>query len=96
MWLVAGWGWGCGVGGGGGGIGGGGEGGVQGGLVALDRDHMVRPAPGQVAGVLALGVPRVGGDHRTGDLDAVQQGSEQGDSLVLAPTSSWPSTTPSA
>jgi hypothetical protein len=68
--------------------------GIQAGLVALDRDHIVCAAPGQVAGVLALGVQRVGADDRTGDLDAVQQGGEQRDLVGLAPTSSWPSTTP--
>jgi hypothetical protein len=41
-------------------------------------------APGQVAGVLALGVQRAGGDDRTGDLDAVQQGGEQQDLAGLS------------
>jgi hypothetical protein len=38
----------------------------------------LRTASGQVGGVITLGVQRVGGDDRTGDLDAVQQGGEQG------------------
>jgi hypothetical protein len=38
----------------------------------------VRAAAGQVAGVLALGVQRVGGDDRPADGDAVQQRGEQG------------------
>jgi hypothetical protein len=38
----------------------------------------VRAAAGQVAGVLALGVQRVGGDDCPADGDAVQQGGEQG------------------
>jgi hypothetical protein len=33
--------------------------------------------------VITLGVQRVGGDDRTGDLDAVQQGGEQGDLVGL-------------
>jgi hypothetical protein len=61
----------------------GGELGVQAGLVALDGDHIVRAATGQVAGVLALGVQRVGGDHRVLDLDAVAQRGEQRDLIRL-------------
>ena len=52
---------------------------MQAGLVALARDHIVRAAPDQVAGVLPLGVRRVGGDDRIGDAQAVQQRGEQGD-----------------
>jgi len=39
----------------------------------------VRAAPGEVAGVLALGVQCVGGDDRVLDLDAVAQRGEQRD-----------------
>ena len=49
----------------------------------LDRDHIVCPAPRKVAGVLALGVQRVGGDDRICDLDAVQQDGEQRDLVGL-------------
>jgi hypothetical protein len=57
----------------------GGELGVQAGLVALDDQQVVRAAPGQVGGVLTLGVQSIGGDDRTGDVQAVQQLGEQGD-----------------
>jgi len=49
----------------------------------LDRDHIVCAAPGQVAGVLALGVQRVGGDDRVLDVQAVAQRGEQGDFIGL-------------
>jgi hypothetical protein len=72
----------------------GGELGAQAGLVALDDQQVVRVAAVQVFGVGMLGVQSVGGDDRAGDLDLVHQRCEQGISLVLAPTSTWPSTTP--
>jgi hypothetical protein len=40
---------------------------------------MLRAAPGKIAGVLTLGVQRVGGDDRAVDLDAVQQRGEYAD-----------------
>ena len=50
----------------------------------LDDQHVVRAAPGQVGGVGALGVQRVGRDDRIGDVQAVQQGGEQGDLIGLS------------
>ena len=49
----------------------------------LDDQQIVRSATVQVGGVLPLGVQRIGGDDRIGDLDAVQQGGEQGDLIGL-------------
>ena len=40
-------------------------------LVALDGEQVVRAAPGQAGGVATLGVHRVGGADRSGDLNAV-------------------------
>ena len=57
----------------------------QAGLVALDRDQVVRSPAVQVGGVLALSVQRVRSDHDTvqaGDL--VQQAGEHGDLVRLA------------
>ena len=68
--------------------------GTRAGLVALHRDHIVCAAPGQVAGVPALGVQRVGGDHRTGELDGVQQGGEQRDFAGLGARLQRPGTLP--
>jgi hypothetical protein len=51
----------------------------------LDRDHIVRAAPGKVAGVLALGVQGLRGDDRVGDFQAVQQLSEHRDLIGLGP-----------
>ena len=45
----------------------------------LDDEQVVRAAPGQVGGVVALGMQRIGGDDRAGDVHAVQQGGEHGD-----------------
>ena len=45
----------------------------------LDDQQVVRAAPGQVAGVGALGVQGVGGDDRVADVDPVQQGGEHRD-----------------
>ena len=57
-----------------------GELGVQAGLVALDGEQVMRAALGdQVLGVGALGVQSVCGDHRPGQVDAVQQGGEHRD-----------------
>jgi hypothetical protein len=61
----------------------GGELGVQAGLVALDDQQVVRSAAVQVSGVGALGVQRVGGDDRAGDLDTVQQRAEHRDLVGL-------------
>ena len=61
-----------------------GELGMQAGLVALDGDQVMRAAlPGQVLGVGALGVHRVCGDHRPGQVDAVQQRREHRDLVRL-------------
>ena len=49
----------------------------------LDDQQVVRAAPVQVGGVGVLGVQRVRGDDRIGDLDAVQQRGEQGDFVGL-------------
>jgi hypothetical protein len=56
---------------------------VQAGLVAFDGEDVVRAAAGQVAGVLALGVQRVGGDDRPADGDAVQQRGQHRDFVGL-------------
>ena len=54
--------------------------GVQAGLVALDREQVMRAALGdQVLRVAALGVHGVRGDHRPGHADVVRQGGEHGD-----------------
>ena len=58
--------------------------GMKGGLVALDSDQVMRAAlGGQVLGVAALGVHRVRGDHRPGQVDAIQQRREHGDLVRL-------------
>ena len=49
----------------------------------LDRDDIMRAAPDEVAGVLALGVQCVGSDDRVLDLDAVAQRGEQRDLVGL-------------
>jgi len=50
----------------------------------LDGDQVLRAALGdQVLGVGALGVQRVRGDHRSGQVDAVQQGREHLDLVRL-------------
>jgi hypothetical protein len=59
------------------------EQGVQAGLVAFDGEDVVRAAAGRVAGVLALGVQRVGGDDRPADGDAVQQRGQHRDFVGL-------------
>jgi hypothetical protein len=62
----------------------GGQLGVQAGLVALDGDQVVRAALGdQVLGVSALGVQGIGSHDRPGQVDAVQQRSEQQDLVCL-------------
>ena len=61
----------------------GGKLGVQAGLVALDDQQVVRAAPGQEGGVLALGVQSIGGDDRIGDVQAAQQRGEHGDLVGL-------------
>ena len=59
--------------------------GVQTGLVALDREDVMR-APGcQVADVLTLGVHRIGGDDHVGQLDSVQQQRQPRDLVGLGP-----------
>ena len=46
----------------------------------LDRDHVMRAAPGdQVLRMGALSVHRVRSDHRAGQVDAVQQGGKHRD-----------------
>ena len=61
----------------------GGELGVQAGLVALDDQQVLSAAPGQVGGMVTLGVQGIGGDDRAGDVNAVQQRGEQGDLIGL-------------
>ena len=61
----------------------GGELGVQAGLVALDGEQVIRAASGQIGGVGALGMQRVGGDDSPGDIDAVQQHREHRDLVRL-------------
>jgi hypothetical protein len=48
-------------------------------LVALDREHVMRAAPGQVGGMATLGVHRISRDDRAGDINAVQQEREHRD-----------------
>jgi hypothetical protein len=64
-----------------------GELGVQGGLVGLDDEHVVRAAGAQPVGVGVLGVQGVGGDHRadqrTRAVDALQQRGERRDFVGL-------------
>jgi len=45
----------------------------------LDDQQVVRAAAGQVTGVGALGVQRVGSDDRIADADPVQQRAEHRD-----------------
>ena len=65
-------------------------------LVALDDQQVLSAAPGQVGGMITLGMQRIGGDDGAGDVNAIQQRGNRGISLVLAPTSTCPSTTPCA
>jgi hypothetical protein len=51
---------------------------VQGRLVGLDDQQVVGAAADQEAGVVALGVQRIGGDHDTGKVEAGQQRLEGG------------------
>ena len=55
------------------------------GLAALDGKDVVPAAAGQVAGVLALGVPRAGGDDRAAGGDPVQQHGQHRDLAGLRP-----------
>jgi hypothetical protein len=58
---------------------------VQGGLVGLDRDQIMRFTLAQVGGVLTLGVQGVGGDQDIFQiLDLVQRDREHGDLVGLA------------
>jgi hypothetical protein len=59
---------------------------VQAGLVALDREHVVHTPANEIFGVAVLGVQRIGGDDRTGDVDAVQQRRKALVSSVLLST----------
>jgi hypothetical protein len=52
--------------------------GVQSRLVGLDDQQVVSAAADQEAGVVALGVQRVGSDHDTGKVQAGQQRLEGG------------------
>jgi hypothetical protein len=61
----------------------GGKLGIQAGLISLDRDQIVRAAPGEVAGVLTLGVQSVRGDDRVLDVQAVAQRGEHRDFVCL-------------
>ena len=62
----------------------GGELGVKAGLVAFDCDEVVRAALGdQVVGVGPLSMQRVRRDHRSGQVNAVQQGREHRDLVRL-------------
>ena len=57
---------------------------MQAGLVALDGQDEVRAALArQVLGVGALGVHRICGNHRPGQVDAVQQRREHGNLVRL-------------
>jgi hypothetical protein len=49
----------------------------------LDDQQVVRAAPGQVSGVRALGVQRVGSDDCIGDVRPVQQRGEHRDLVGL-------------
>jgi hypothetical protein len=62
----------------------GGELSAQAGLVALDGDQVMCAAlAGQVLGVAVLGVQGIGGDHRSGQVDGVQQRGEHRDLVRL-------------
>ena len=64
--------------------------------VAFDRQQVVRATAGEVADMAPLGVQRVGGDDRPGDVHAVQQRAERVDLIGLPSTTACPSTTPVA
>jgi len=49
----------------------------------LDDQQVMSAAPGQVGGMTALGVHRVCGDDRPGDIDVVRQHREHGDLVGL-------------
>ena len=49
----------------------------------LDGEQVMRAVPGQVDGMGALGVHRIGGDNRAADLYAIQQRGEHGDLVRL-------------
>ena len=51
--------------------------------VAFDDEYVVRAAFVHIEGVAVLGVQRVGGDHRAGDVETVQQRGEHGDFVRL-------------
>src|SRR6266536_3796747 len=60
------------------------DGGLQGRLVALDTEHVVGLAvPDQVAGILGLGVERVGSDDLALQIHPLQQRPEPGDLVAL-------------
>jgi len=68
---------------------------VQGWLVGLDDQQVLGAAVDQEAGVVALGVQRVGGDQRTGKVQALKQRLERGDLVAGGGHSRWASTAPS-
>ncbi len=72
----------------------GGKLGVRAGLVARDDQQVVGAVPGQLDGVVALCVQSIGGDDRVLDVSRSSNAGNMGISLVLAPTSTWPSTVP--
>jgi hypothetical protein len=68
---------------------------VQGSLVGLDGQQVVGAAVDEKAGVVALGVRRIGGDDHTGKVEAGQQWPNSAISLVSADPSRWASMAPS-
>jgi hypothetical protein len=49
----------------------------------LDDQQVLSAAPGQVGGMVTLGMQGIGGDDRAGDVNAIQQRAEQGDLIGL-------------
>jgi hypothetical protein len=71
--------------------------GVEGGLVALDREHVVGVfVDDQELGGVALGVQRVGGDDDAGKVEVGQQRLKPVTSLGAPSTWRWASTAPVA
>jgi hypothetical protein len=66
----------------------------QGRLVALDREQVMRTAPGQAVSVAALGMQRISGNDRPAILMRSHRTGNIGISFVFAPTCTWPKTAP--
>jgi len=65
----------------------------EGGLVGLDREQVVRLlASDEELGGIGVGVQRVGGDHRTGQVQVGQQRGEPRDFAGAPSTWRWAST----